>query len=1228
MSVRVTQSALQLVTEGEAVRVTQAALQLVTVPSAVRVTQAALQLVTVPSAVRVTQAALQLVIPGGIGALVLIASVTDTTVNFTVAVDPSYLEIRYQVALASDPTFASPISDLSYSGFDRFAPTAVTGLTALTDYLVQIAVRDATGWYPFEVPAVAFTTLAPGSGGPGGGGGANGAFLFVAPDYGEPAAGAYTVKWNMPTGAGTTDLWISEDLGASWVQLGAALTLPRFVLDTTAYPDGNDYLLRIDFDDPAASTETHFGFKIENAPTFPTSYAQYTGAIGTGTAAHRLLWDLAHSWYPLPYDGTCATVGLDALFPAAVAIPPGAAYADEVDVTSWVSAGSLTVWRPVSLSWANRYLALEGRFCGVGVGMTGSIAGGDCRGIVAGFRFGMVLPGTQDETDGRCGPGSRFQVGIMDTPTANPTTGLYDGGYPGNVFAWADGSGAASLGFIPIRLRVTRVSPTHVNIKAGMCGWNGSDYWLVEEDNVAFAIPVIDGNCVGNCGWVQDKGNSAVWSEAYSDARTLGVTRLSTTPCDGGDAADLLEPSKPCVVQLDVYEADRTTVAWTVTDDPADPASVQLLKEPSSYGAQIVDFLQGSASIATVTVTIIDPPTIAGDQDSGIITGRLADAITKVGAVKGRRGRLRRFISPAEGWVTIVDGDCMEPFLAESFSAISFAIRDTRERERKTKAFQRGETTSLLPMGRFHPDTVGVSQPAFGSYINNVIALSGFVSYGTGSGFVFPGGYYQPGTPGHVTVTLSGWSSPPPSGFVLGSEQLVVFPEAEEQFAGQIDYASPAGANLSYPVIYPKVVIWWRERFTSDPWTKLKPRFEAVGNYAHPVGTTAQPIPPCVTVFDATFLGEDVRGAYEVLLAPIGSTSLLPADGLEINLLIQYIGPPTDSMPFHWSGTLGELLQAAYDGEVSPKAPTIPADPYTYDPGTAISTGIRYDAAVLATMTETVLLRVTEPVDDLRDWLEKYAYAPSGWAPALDRDGQVSPVHRRFPTSTAGLLTVDNSIATAEAGFRHGDTVINLLRFDYNRVFLKPIDEDGIPIGYVDGLQLQEVQRWYAAAGGNLPIAVTGPEFLPSVSDSIALFGERLHTIEARAFHVDQAIGLAFDPNMEQPAVLAALSAVTLLPRYAFGTPVVDVPVRRDATATLRAGDWVGLDLSWMPDYRTGRRGLQRFAQIFELPDLNCAGRRLRMELGEALNLRTYSGHSGGGSGGSAPYSSVPYTPA
>jgi hypothetical protein len=1057
---------------------------------------------------------------------------------------------------------------------------------------------------------------------------------LLSPQLGQivdPSAGDVSFSWTDRAGR-TAEVFVCSDItNPTWVSVGTtALTVTTLVADLSdpaVWPEGIWYGWRVVWDDAVAWVSP--GFKLLSGGTTDANGTVHVTGIdeahayiafdpvtvpGGGANLASFLWDSTGQWWepngaPHEYMGLAAGV-LSGAQNLGLQIPPDLPNGfKHYEISAYGRFGWLNSY---AIGSSTRYYGAEGQTCALGAYASGTDA--DSVGIAAGFTMANLYApyGCPGEGTGNFyfGIGYQSAPGVVSLVLASmPSVSAY---------AW-NSPCAVDGGMVPIRMSIRQLSATRARVWAGVAGFGGSAYWLVEQD-IDF-----DFTAVGDeIGWALGKLLSACDACGFRDMYSLSVSGSDSAPVIA--PPDDTEPSKPCILELTGYEADRTTEWWKATNDPADPADVQILMEPSSYGSQIVDFLQGSASIGTVTVGLIDPPTIAGDQDSGIMTGRLADALGR-GAIKGRRWRLRRFISVTDGWVTIVDGDGMEPFLNDSYSSVSFAIRDTRERERKTKAFQRGETTSLLPMGRFHPDTVGVSQPAFGSSINNVIALSGFVNHGTGSGFVFPGGYYQPGTPGHVTVTLSGWSSPPPSGFVVGSEQLVVFPEAEEQFAGQIDYASPAGVNLTYPVIYPKVVIWWRERFTSDPWTKLKPRFEAVGNYAHPVGTTAQPIPPCVTVFDATFLGEDVRGAYEVLLAPIGSSSLLPADGLEINLLIQYIGSPTDSMPFHWSGTLGEMLQAAYDGEFSPKAPTIPADPYAYDPGTAISTGIRYDAAVLATMTETVLLRVTEPVDDLRDWLEKYAYAPSGWAPALDRDGQISPIHQRFPTSTAGLLTVDNSIAKAEPGWAHGTTIINLIQFKYHRVFLQPIDENGIPVGYVDGLQLQEIERWYAAAGGNLPIAVTGPEFLPSVSDSIALFGERQQTFEARAFHVDQAIGLAFDPNTEQPAILAAERADTILPRYAFGTPVVAVAVRREPTATLRAGNWVGLDLSWMPEYRTGRRGLQRYAQIFELPDLNCAWRRLHMELGEALNLRTYSGHSGGGSGGSAPYSSVPYTP-
>jgi hypothetical protein len=44
-------------------------------------------------------------------------------------------------------------------------------------------------------------------------------------------------------------------------------------------------------------------------------------------------------------------------------------------------------------------------------------------------------------------------------------------------------------------------------------------------------------------------------------------------------------------------------------------------------------------------------------------------------------------------------------------------------------------------------------------------------------------------------------------------------------------------------------------------------------------------------------------------------------------------------------------------------------------------------------------------------------------------------------------------------------------------------------------------------------------------------------------------------------------------------------------------GDWLIVNLSWMPDYVTGRRNLFGLAQIVSLGELDCAWRNPTLEL-------------------------------
>jgi hypothetical protein len=681
-------------------------------------------------------------------------------------------------------------------------------------------------------------------------------------------------------------------------------------------------------------------------------------------------------------------------------------------------------------------------------------------------------------------------------------------------------------------------------------------------------------------------------SGGFRDMYTLSVSGSSSSLLPPSVPEEQAFPSRNCVLQLDVYERDRTTIAWTATTDPDDPVTTQILMEPSQYGEQEVDPVQGKASITQVNVAAVDYPGTPGDQDSGIMTARIAGS-TGLPEIDGRRGQLRRFIDPVTGWITINDGDCGPPRLSDTFAAITFEIRDSRDRERQTKAFQRGSTTSLFPRGVIGP----LGNPfALGSQITNVesLPLTGRASYEY---------YYDTTTSppaiifANVKIDFTQHIAGYPGGpYSVSSERHVLMPDAEAAGEGRL-IPHPQGWK---DVEYPTVVVWWRPLGGSAAdWVKVKP------TYLEPAVGAIVYIPPVWgnEIYDGTFNGIEMRVPAFMHMAkwsPGTSTPNLPTDGQQIDFLIQYNGPPTESMPFHWSGTLGDFLTDAYDGEFSPKAPSIvPPDPVLYDEGTAISTGVRYDAAALALLTQEVNARITEPVDNLRSWLEDEGYAPSGYFPAFDRDLNISPLSHELPNAAvrAALVDINNDISVAVPGWSGGDKKINLIKYLYPRYFQNPVDANGFPVGNVDGLVEQEVEVWYVAANGNLSTAVSGPQFLASVSDSIDQFGERVQSFSTRLFGAAQAIGIPFDYTQEQGYQLAAEIADSLLPRYSFGAPLAVVPVRRSATSLLRPGNWTKVNLSWMPEYRTQRRGLSRYAQILGIRDLNCAWRELTLEM-------------------------------
>lgn len=1041
---------------------------------------------------------------------------------------------------------------------------------------------------------------------------------FIKPKFGEIVgiAGAdVDFEWTARAGRTVSSISIAQNAAnPSWILLasglGSATTYSRDLSDTSLYPEGIDWTARIVWDD--AVVWIHFGFKLIAVPGTGSAFVDFdfTTVTSGGAKLYSRHWDTtAPEWLPggqpHEYTGLAALVGgsssLQVQSPPS--LPTGVGY----DVTALVRYGSLG---SLYFGKATLYWAAEGAMAGVAAFASGSA--GASLGVSANIRAGVLGTAFQSCPDAGRTAGSELQVSI--NKVAGPAPGD-PGDYAVNqisvplISSWAWPSPCAINDWlIPVRLRVERydiTDPDKVRIRAGMGGWRGTNYWLID---ILETLPYGIG---GNVGWALGKVFGANDAGGFRDAYTLGVTAFPPPGSNPfGPPGPEPEPSKPCVLQLDVYEPDRTTVAWHATTDPLDTADITILNDPdeegnAAYGEQTVSFLEGRASIASIVVRTIDPPTIPGDQDSGVMTARTSTgAPNYVSAMKGRRMRLRRFIDPIQGWITICDGPCDSVVFDVTFSAYRLTIRDSRELERKLKAFQRGETTAILPRGILRE---GVGPIAMGGYLPNMehspltatVIYEQFFDVVTGS-VVFTNAYLDlrnyfsvPGNPANPITNL----------VILQQAQI-------DAGKGRLE---PHPANWKNTA-FPYAVIWWRP-VGGPTWTKVKPRYLEVS-------TVTTPTVPSLFTYTVTgdFNGQEVTSAHLISLASFTGASAgasVPANNATVEFVIQYIGPTSDDFPFHWEGTFGEFLQASYDGEFSPKAPSAPFDPVLFDPGVAISTGIRYDPAQLALLTEQVELRVTQPIDDLRSFLEAEGYKASGWAPAFDRDLNISPLHRDLPAVRTGLTRLDETNTLPATGWADGNDIVNIVQYKYNRLFASPVDEFGLPVGAIDGVVAQEVEVWWVHTDGGVPSRVPSPDFLASVSSSVATFGERFFAVETRVFSAVQAIGIVYTQALEQAYILSEQAADTILRRFPFATPEIRVTAFRSATQLLRPGMWVELSQPWMPEYQTQRRGLQRYAQVLAAADLNCAFRDFLLQAGEAIGLFNAYGHSGSGSGGS-----------
>lgn len=560
------------------------------------------------------------------------------------------------------------------------------------------------------------------------------------------------------------------------------------------------------------------------------------------------------------------------------------------------------------------------------------------------------------------------------------------------------------------------------------------------------------------------------------------------------------------VYALTVYDTDDSTVLFDVSTDPAHARPY--LKAPTGFPEQEVDFAKGAASIGQLNVHIVDVRQTATDQSTGYVTGQLADA-GGGSQLNGHRALLTEDVG--SGPVTVLDGVIRSVRLLDTWASYELELRDIRERERRTKAFETTDSPTILPRG----------------------VLNG---YGvTVNGVKYPVPATQP-----LTATYRGSSTQGIVDFTNADPVERVLTEPMREALANVAPLSGEPETLVYD--YWKLL--WRDKATGGAYT-----------------TVAQVSHSGAGVDNRTLLTEeDGRLLWLVVNNPV-SGATLPTDGQEIEVIVQYDGPPTEEWPLYLEGlTVGELIRDLYRGDHSAEDPRI-----------------RYDETALLALKTPIRGRITEPIDDLRAWAEEHAYPIARAAPTLNAAGEISPVSYTLPDASVSLVTLnDSNCAPAGGGWSHGvENAVNVVRVTHKRDYrVRP--KPGERLALSDQIRSVEVTTEYRSQSS---IDLLGEQPLEIKSDLLRSIG----TADGEPLSGDV---------VDETGTQVALSIGRLATdRWVLGGQYFALKGDRSDSNVegLKVGSWVSVGVSWTPDYITGTRGANRLAQVVGRRNLNGA---------------------------------------
>lgn len=572
-----------------------------------------------------------------------------------------------------------------------------------------------------------------------------------------------------------------------------------------------------------------------------------------------------------------------------------------------------------------------------------------------------------------------------------------------------------------------------------------------------------------------------------------------------------------------------------------------------------VDLIEASVAIGSLLLRVQDTRRLAS-QDTGWFTFLLSDAGGK-SALIGQRvsfKQIDQFGSEYNIDLLVQDIELENP----SKTVYKIATRDIRERERTMGLFYRAEESVIWPYNSVQLNGIlgggirdGYGQLAPGSALSPQLVPP---ARGAKANWQFNG--KDPNVPAGTFVFYEQPYVDAGNGrdLVGKSDWDVMFAQYNVTSGGSYDTSVAPTAQTSRLTTsqLTGMTVQWRPWGSTGAWTTLRnsPLWEinqAANNmWAFQYGfyyikSKSGP---------GTLIQNELFGAF--ISQPTFAT--LPTAGQDVEVRFLSGLPPTEKDPIYFEGTFGAFLKKCYDGD------------YSVQPA-----GIRYNATVMTDLVANTpicrLIKTNTEKEGLR-WLQENWYKVMRMIPLINDAGEIVPTSYELPDAGVVLTTLDNS-NVANASWKHGSgDAVTSVEFTYHRDYITKDRRFGSIQVVADRINAEGAVRV-----GDKPVKFS-PETVRDLTNS-----------------PHQGYGQA--PGTDLGYYLSRRIGTSLVNRFALGGQHLDVQALRSdpAVRVLKEGMWCQVSLTWLPEYGSKLRGMNRLMQVIKAQDTSPIVRRFEL---------------------------------